>query len=505
MTDVLFRNTAAQSFALISGYALSFLLAPIMLANLGLAAFGVWAVTGAFAVYAGLMDLGISRALARFVALYHARGERRSIEELLGLGLLSSAVVAGLTATVATLAAPALARALDVLDAADMRTVLLASAGIFSLQTLRYVCNAIPEGMQRFVAPNVATVAGNVVNFAASVAALVFTQDLVVYALANVAAEVVSLGLALVALHRVCPWVRARVPGRGLVREVLGYSLKSQLSWLAELLNGQAAKIAIGLFVDVRAAAAFEIANRVAIALKSVAVLSVSAMVPTATALIERRGEGGIAAFYRRYTPRALSVSLPLMALACAGAPVFLAAWLGEVPPDAVAVFVVLTLANALNLTTGVAYVLSLAEGRVGLIAKVSGLTAALTVGALLVLVPPFELWGAVGASILGIGAGSIVYLVAFHRAHALRAVDYVKSTVPALAPCLPAAAPVAAWILIFGVPDGGRIPSLALSLAFVAVFVAIYWPLAARRDLLPEALRPAVLRARLGRSAATV
>jgi hypothetical protein len=87
---VLFRNTAAATVALVTGYVFSFIVAPIMLWRLGLAQFGVWAVTGAFATYAGLMDLGITRGLGRFIAFYHARGDRRAVEQLFTLGLIAS-------------------------------------------------------------------------------------------------------------------------------------------------------------------------------------------------------------------------------------------------------------------------------------------------------------------------------------------------------------------------------------------------------------------------------
>ena len=46
--------------------------------------FGVWAVTGAIAQYARLLDFGITRSLARFVALYDAEGDRGGIEESVG-------------------------------------------------------------------------------------------------------------------------------------------------------------------------------------------------------------------------------------------------------------------------------------------------------------------------------------------------------------------------------------------------------------------------------------
>ena len=67
---MLFRNTMAQSASFGLGYLYSFLLAPFMIGRLGLDAFGIWAVTGAFASYAGLLDLGIGMSLSRFVAVY---------------------------------------------------------------------------------------------------------------------------------------------------------------------------------------------------------------------------------------------------------------------------------------------------------------------------------------------------------------------------------------------------------------------------------------------------
>ena len=73
---MLFRNTMAQSAGFALGYLFSFLLAPLMISRLGLDAFGVWAVTGAFATYAGLLDLGIGQSLSRFIAVFDAEGRR---------------------------------------------------------------------------------------------------------------------------------------------------------------------------------------------------------------------------------------------------------------------------------------------------------------------------------------------------------------------------------------------------------------------------------------------
>src|SRR6184192_1605007 len=82
-------NTLAQTSSLLTGYVLSFVSAPIILAGLGLRAFGIWALTGALAQYAALLDLGLARAIARFVALHEEQDDRTSVGQTMAVGLLA--------------------------------------------------------------------------------------------------------------------------------------------------------------------------------------------------------------------------------------------------------------------------------------------------------------------------------------------------------------------------------------------------------------------------------
>ncbi len=89
----MFRNTLAQGAGAFSGLGYSFLLAPIMIDRLGLTLFGVWAVVGAIATYASVLDAGITRALARFIALYDTRDDANAIRECMGLGLCAFTLI----------------------------------------------------------------------------------------------------------------------------------------------------------------------------------------------------------------------------------------------------------------------------------------------------------------------------------------------------------------------------------------------------------------------------
>src|SRR5712672_3456575 len=138
-TKNLFRNTAAQSLPIATTSLFGLILAPIMLSRFGLAQFGVWAVTGALAQYARLLDLGITNSLSRFVALYDAEGDRRAIEETIGIGLIASCAVGVVMIAAAVAAAPLVSDVVGVLDTGEMRLVLVSAAGV----SVAYLLSAV--------------------------------------------------------------------------------------------------------------------------------------------------------------------------------------------------------------------------------------------------------------------------------------------------------------------------------------------------------------------------
>lgn len=493
---MLFRNTLAQSASTIVGYVFSFLLAPIMISRLGLDAFGVWAVTGAFATYAGLLDLGIGRSLARFIAVFDAADEDHRIDESVGLGLIATLVVGLAAAAVAALLAPFASDQLGVLDTEQMRIVLLASVGIWTLNGLDGVLTAVGVGLRNMVPPNIATGVGATINFVFSVVALALSTSLVVYALANVAAGVVALLPAFLAMRHVWRSPYVAWPSRVLVREVLVFSVKNQVGWLADLINFQTDKVIIALMVDIRAAAIYEIASRVVLAVRSVAVLSVSAMIPTAAARIVEEGRGVISEMYRRYTLRSCAVAFPLFTWTSVTAPFLLIAWLKTAPGDAELLVPFLTLAYLVNITTGVGSTIAIGAGHPGLASANSALIAAVNVVLTVALAPPLGLWGVVLGTFLAVTFGSLLFNARFLRLFELPLRDLLAGVVPPGALALGLGVPPAIIALAVGVPDGRPSAILWLALAS-AIYVIPYWLIATRRGYLPSRLEFPPLRRR--------
>lgn len=493
---MLFRNTLAQSASVAAGYVFSFLLAPIMIARLGLDAFGVWAVTGAFATYAGLLDLGIGRSLVRFIAVFDAADEHHRIEQSVGLGLIATLLVGVLAAAAATALAPFASEQLGVLDTGEMRIVLLAAVAIWTLNGLDGVLTAVGVGLRNMVPPNVATTAGSTINFVFSLFALALSSSLVVYALANAAAGVVALLPAFLAMRYVWRAPYVALPSTALVKEVLVFSVKNQVGWFADLINFQTDKVIIALLVDIRAAAVYEIASRVVLAVRSVAVLSVSAMIPTAAARIVEEGRDVIGSMYRRYTLRACAVAFPLFTWTSVTAPFLLIAWLKMAPGDAELLVPFLTFAYFVNITTGVGTTIAIGAGHPGVASANAVLIAAMNVVLTVALAPPLGLWGVVLGTFLAVTIGSLIFNARFLRLFELPARDLLAAVVPPGTLALALGIPPAALALAVGVPDGR--PSAILWLALASALYAIpYWLIATRRGYLPRRLEFAPLRRR--------
>jgi O-antigen/teichoic acid export membrane protein len=494
----LFRNTAAQSAPTVVSFGLSFILAPIMLSRLGLAQFGVWAVTGALAQYARLLDFGVTRSLARFVALYDAKDDRGAIEEALAIGVAAVVALGALIVVVAAVAAPFLDEALGVISSGEMRIVLLSSVGILVSALLVDVINAVPVGLRQMDAPNLAAVVGGIVNFVASVVVLILSTKLTSYALVQLGSALLGIVLALCSLVWVWRGPYLRRPNRARAREIVSFGVKSQLVTVAELVNVQTDKVIIAAMLGPATAGAYEIANRVVQGVLAFGTMTLSAIIPTATAEIVERGKGVIEEFYSRYTQRTLAIALPLFGALCVSCPFLLVAWLGERPPDTDQIVILLSVAFSCSLTTGVAMTLVMSDGHPGLVAQTATIVVVLNVASTLAAAPIFGLWGVLIATIGAEIVASAIFLLRFHRRYGFGWKDFRTAVGPPTILTLVVAIPFAAvYVIGVGIPDS-RLPALLGALATGGVYAVVCWLLGSWLKMLPEKLRAGFVRAKL-------
>lgn len=501
-TKAIFRNTAAQSMPIVSTSIFGLILAPIMLSRFGLPVFGVWAATGALAQYAKLLDLGITNSISRFVALYDAEGDRKRIEETIGIGVLAASAAGLLALIAAALAAPLVHEVLGVISVGEMRVVLLSAAGITAALLIAAVISAVPIGLREMAPPNVAATAGNVVNFVFSLIALALSTSLEVYALANLAAAIVSLLLAIFALLWVWPRPYLRRPTARHSRTIVSFGVKSQLVTLADIVNLQTDKLIIAAILGPATAGAFELANRVVQGVFQVGVLTVSALIPTATADLVKRGKAVIVEYLERYTVRSLALALPLFGAVCVSAPYLLEAWLHEVPPDAVQIVLLSSFALGVNMTTGVAMTLVVSDGAPGLVAQTAVLLVVVNVALTIAAAPIFGLWGVLLGTVLAQFLASTIFLVRWHRRYSLGPSIFLRSVAKPTAVVLGLAVPFGIWYLLEGgAPPDNRPLALVGAICTGGVYFVACWLLESRWQMLPDRLNFGSVRRRFARA----
>lgn len=442
--DSLVRNTVAQSAPKLLGYVLSFVSAPVIVDALGLRRFGIWALTGALAQYGSLLDLGVGISLARYIAAN--RNDRRRCGEYMAVGWLSVAAITLVMGACATLGAAPARDALHGISLSDMRVVLYASVVLLSSSMLAGVIASYPIGRNRMVVPNVGSAIGAVINFVASVGSLVLGAGLPGYAIANAGAGIVTvfvLAGLVVRSEGQLPFGR---PQLKTVRSFMSFSVKNQLVAVASLVNYQTDKVIIAFSVGPAAAGAYELANRVALAVREVGIYASSAVNIELTTLAGHAGFDRVRERYGRLTVVTTALGFPPILLAIATAPLLLDTWLSHAPANAVPVLMGLSAAYLLSASTGVGYGVAIAAGDPGIVARTSVGAALANIVLTGALAPFFGLAGILAGTVVALTAGSVAQVVLVHRRFHLSAAAYRHAVGPALGVYAALAAPVAAF-----------------------------------------------------------
>jgi O-antigen/teichoic acid export membrane protein len=473
----LLRNGVAQSGNFLTTYALSFVAAPIVVAGLGIRAFGIWALTGALAQYGGLIDLGVGRSLSRHVAANHS--DRRACGEYLTIGFVTVLLVGVIVVGVAEATAPLLARTLHV-STATMRVVLACSCALLVCAMLTAVVSAYPIGRQRMVTPNIASTAGSVINFVASVGSIAIGARLPGYAIANASAGLITVTLVTAVVLRFEGAIPLSVPGVQRTKDFLRYAVKTQLSWAMELVNYQSDKIVIAFAVGPAAAGSYELANRVAFAARQVGVLPSMTLLPTLTAELSRSGIDHLRRAYHGFTQMIVSVGFPALWLTAA-----LAAGLSHVPHDSAAVLLALSIAYLANVSSDVGKVVASAAGDLSVVVRTSVATAIVNLVLTALLAPLFGLWGVLAGTVVALTGGALIQVAVVQKQFALAPRAYITAVLPTLRLCALLAIPL--FVVSYSRVIQGRLAAAAAVVILSSLYLAAYMLFAARAGRLPQ------------------
>ncbi len=274
-------NTIGQLLPLVSGYGLAFVSTPIVVSSLGLRAFGIWAVSGAVAQYAALLDLGIGRAITRFVALHRANDEHHRAAQVVATSLVALSLLALTLVGLAWLIAPATVDAFSFASEKQARTVLVSAVIILGCGLVAQGLSSASFGKGRMVKGNVAGTIARSSTVIGGLIALLVDADLETFAVGNAMGAIGGLIAATAVLVVFDDGIPLARPSLAVAREQLTFGFKSQLQMIADLIVLQSDKVIIGIVVGPRAAGIYELGNRLALATRAVAVMAGFSLTPS--------------------------------------------------------------------------------------------------------------------------------------------------------------------------------------------------------------------------------
>jgi O-antigen/teichoic acid export membrane protein len=396
------------------------LIAPFMLARLGVERFGLWSL---ITVVSGLyltFDLGLSHALTKFVAEFRASGDRRSLRGIFTMGIAFFSGLGLLMITVIVLFRGPLVGffhvGLELRDEADW--ALVGAAVVYALLNAYTLMSSVLSGLQRLDLWN---------RISILVTLLQLLGVWLVLSLGfGIRGLVVNTGIVLAIGTLVCWMVVRRLapeigidsssPSRPLWHRLKSFGAALQIINLGILVQFQLDKVLFARFVSLGAVASYEFAFRLMSALWALPSLLLPPLVP-AVAHLDALAEGKrIARLYRRASRYVVTLAFPLAGGAILLAPRLFFVWLGPGHADAVLATRALAALMCVNILTGVGSSVVRGVGRPRLEAEYHVLSMVLHGALSLVLIPRFGFAGGLVALFVSGAFGSLYFVWRLHR-----------------------------------------------------------------------------------------
>ncbi len=445
-------------------------------------------MTGAIAQYGAMFDLGVSQSVTRFVALFHARGDRHGERATLGTSLMVLVILGGALLLVPLTFPSFLESVIRTGDEALTQYLFLSSICILIAGLIGKAFAAASFG-RGSVLPSGLGIALYTSGVAiGGVAGLLIVQpSLRGFATGSVAGSAVGLLVILVCVVADERAIHVGLPRWSTLSQILPFGLKSQSIAVADIIQLHTGKLVAGIVVGPAAATAYELGNRLALGTRSVGVATCSAMTAKFTRSFAADGRDAIRKQYVELTTKnaAVSVFLPFLLVAVSASAIPF--WLGIPHSDVRTATIVLSLTFALNVATGVLTSTVLAINEMGVIVVAAGITTVLVVVLSTFLGHAFGFFGVLVGVAVASASGQIIAVTLIHRVLRIPLRDFF---VPVCGPfCIGIVAAAFAAPISFISSPATRGEALVPLCTGAAVFMVVYVLLGSRLKYIPSVM----------------
>jgi O-antigen/teichoic acid export membrane protein len=420
-TSHVIRNTSVATLVRIGTLVVGFLLTPVILANLGVEKFGIYAVIGSLQSYFGVLDLGIGGGLSRYMVYHGERGEDHTVRGITTFGIIFYIALATLLLPIvgwlASIGAALIAAPAPLADAIPGLIVMM--FGLFIYSSIVGVFSARLAAEHRLDQVAISGATGTLM-FAALVAALGHQYPSVEFLLICSAAQMtVTLATVYLYLRRKDKVLLSnpRSIGWAAIKDLFGFGLWTQINGVSALINLEADKLIISRNLGIAEVTPYQVANRLALMNRLLPLQLLSSLLPHITARVSRGiTDAELSAIYRQDSRSLMLATLLISGFTIGAAKPLINVWLGRDLAGAVPICVALVTFYAINNLTGVGTTILRAQGLPRYESYYAILSAALNVGLTVAFVQKFGLSAVIFGTVVGSCVGSAFFIVLFHR-----------------------------------------------------------------------------------------
>jgi O-antigen/teichoic acid export membrane protein len=394
---------------------------PILVHGLGISAYGVFALASLLLGYAALLDLGLTPALVRAIAVYALNPEPGPLSRVLGTAFTLFLLLGVMSGLLLILVAPfAVTTFLHLPPGlrADARFVIDLAAVGFAANLALTLFTAVPQGLQRLDVYAGRTILLSTLSAAAQIGAVKLGLGLRGVAVGTLAVNLLGLILFVVVARRLLPGVAVRPRfNRWALRQLIGFGALKFVSQLSGLITFQLDRIIVAAFLPIAQVTYYAVPVTITQKLTLIQASFSTAFFPAASEMHAVRDRARLRQLYLGAQKLMLTITMPLVVLIAVLSRSLLSAWLGpRFGAASGTILAVLALGYGLTLLTGMPALIADATGHPHWTATAGAVSAAINVTLTLLFVPRFGAIGAAYALLINSGLQGLAFILVVQR-----------------------------------------------------------------------------------------
>jgi len=396
-----------------------FVLYRFLLDTIGVEQLGIWSVVLAITSMTGIVNLGFSGSVIKFVAKYLAKGEEKNVADVIQTSVISIGVFSGITLLILYFLANQILRliipSVSLEDALIIFPYALLSLWIILIAD---VFRAGLDGCQRIDVRNITIVIATLFNLIFCFV-LVPNHGLIGLAYSRIIQVTVLLVADWFMLKRILSFLPI-VPYKWnykLFKEMINYGLNIQVISISQMLCGPITKVLLTKFGGLTMVGFYEMASRMISKLRDLIVSANQVLVPL-IANLQERTPNTIQNIYRKNYRLIFYIAVPFYSAIIAFVPLISIVWIGYYEAMFVIFSILLVVIFFVNTLSVPAYFSYLGIGKLEWITL--GMIIRLFVNIVLSLIAGYFFGGigVVAAWVIVSILGNLIIVVSYHRVY---------------------------------------------------------------------------------------